>query len=68
MNLQRRLLITIGAEELEHMVEDAEKLPVLLAPITGAGLEVSLAKFPEEGHVSVLPAALSRLLKFALQM
>lgn len=68
MNLQRRLLITIGAEELDHMVEDAEKLPVLLAPLADAGLEVNLAKFPEESHVSVLPAALSRLLKFSLQI
>ncbi|MNW71102.1 Ferri-bacillibactin esterase BesA [compost metagenome] len=48
------------------MVEDAEKLPVLLEPLTEQGLQVSLAKFAEESHVSVLPAALSRLLKFAL--
>ncbi|UQZ32287.1 alpha/beta hydrolase [Paenibacillus sp. PK3_47] len=68
LNLQRRLLITIGAEELDHMVEDADKLPAQLAQLAGSGLEVHLAKFPEEGHVSVLPAALSRLLKFALQV
>ncbi|WP_151734611.1 alpha/beta hydrolase [Paenibacillus tengchongensis] len=62
-----KLLITVGAEELEHMVADAELLPERLAPLASAGLEVKLAKFPEEGHVSVLPAALSRLLRFALE-
>ncbi|WP_342436126.1 alpha/beta hydrolase-fold protein [Paenibacillus sp. FSL L8-0436] len=67
LKLQRKLLITIGAEELDHMVEDAEKLPVLLAPLAAEGLQVSLAKFPQEGHVTVLPAALSRLLRFALE-
>lgn len=67
LKLQRKLLITIGAEELDHMVEDAEKLPVLLAPLAAEGLQVSLAKFPQEGHVTVLPAALSRLLRFVLE-
>ncbi|QSF43059.1 alpha/beta hydrolase [Paenibacillus tianjinensis] len=65
--LQRKLLITIGAEELDHMVQDAEKLALLLEPLSEQGLQVNLAKFPEESHVSVLPAALSRLLKFALE-
>lgn len=67
LGLQRKLLITIGADELGHMVNDAEKLPLLLEPLTGQGLEVSLAKFSGENHVSVLPAALSRLLRFALE-
>ncbi|MNC71439.1 hypothetical protein D3C75_1223620 [compost metagenome] len=49
------------------MVGDAEKLPVLLAPLAAEGLQVSLAKFPQEGHVTVLPAALSRLLRFVLE-
>lgn len=66
LDLQRKLLITIGTDELDHMVEDAGKLPVLLEPLAGQGLEVSLARFSGENHVSVLPAALSRLLKFAL--
>lgn len=67
LELQRRLLITIGAEELEHMVEDAEKVYDLLKPLDGQGLSASLVKFAGESHVSVLPAALSRLLKFALE-
>lgn len=65
--LQRKLMITIGAEELEHMVEDAAKLPGLLAPLTGQGLSINFCEFAGESHVSVLPAALSRLLRFALE-
>ncbi|MNI64970.1 hypothetical protein D3C73_1204470 [compost metagenome] len=49
------------------MVEDAEKTAALLAPLAVQGLQVKLTKFPEENHVSVLPAALSRLLRFALE-
>lgn len=67
MRLQRKLMITVGADELEHMVEDAGKLPGLLAPLAGHGLQTSLNEFAGESHVSVLPAALSRLLRFALE-
>lgn len=61
-----RLLITIGADELDHMVKDAEQLAASLQPLTSCGLHLELVKFADESHVSVLPAALSRLLKFAL--
>lgn len=67
MGLKRKLMITIGAAELEHMVEDAGKLPGLLAPLAEHGLQTSLNEFAGESHVSVLPAALSRLLRFALE-
>lgn len=67
LQLQRKLLITVGAEELEHMVGDAEKVSGLLEPLAEQGLKVSLAKLAEESHISVLPAALSRLLRFALE-
>ncbi|MNJ28703.1 Ferri-bacillibactin esterase BesA [compost metagenome] len=63
---QPRLLVTIGGEELNDMVKDAEQLVCDLQPSV-AGFDVSLAKFSEEGHVSVLPAAISRLVKFALE-
>jgi len=66
LNLQRNLLITIGGDELTHMVEDAEMLAARLEPLAGSGLQVSLVKFIEENHISVLPAALSRMLKFTL--
>lgn len=65
--LQRKLLITIGADELEHMVEDAGKLPGRLVSLAEHGLQTSLNEFAGESHVSVLPAALSRLLRFALE-
>lgn len=66
MRLNRKLLITVGGDEHLHMVVDAEKLPRQLEPLAAYGLQVQMIKFPEEGHISVLPAALSRLLKFAL--
>jgi predicted alpha/beta superfamily hydrolase len=65
-SLAPRLLLTIGAEELADMVEDAERLAEELQPLVKKGFYAELAKFPEENHVSVLPAAISRVLKFAL--
>lgn len=61
-----RLMITIGADELPDMVMDSEQLAESLKPLAAKGFYSKLVKFPEEGHVSVLPAALSRVLKFAL--
>lgn len=61
-----RLLQTIGADELLHMVEDAEKLAARLLPLASEGFHSEIVKFSDEGHVSVLPAAISRMLKFAL--
>lgn len=67
MQLQRNLMITVGADELEHMVADAEQLPPRLEPLADQGLQVRLVKFAEESHLTVLPAALSRLLRFTLE-
>ncbi len=61
-----RLLITIGAEELPDMVQDAERLAERLHPLQATGFQAELAKFDGESHVSVLPAAISRVLRFAL--
>jgi predicted alpha/beta superfamily hydrolase len=61
-----RLLLTIGAEELPDMVKDAEQLAERLQPLLAGGFRSAIAKFPEESHVSVLPAAISRVLRFAL--
>lgn len=61
-----KLLITIGLEELEHMVGDAREAAEQLDSLPGSGFHCCLAHFPEEGHVSVLPAAISRSVKFAL--
>lgn len=61
-----RLLITIGADELDYMVKDAEQLAESLEPLAACGFHSEMVKFADENHVSVLPAALSRLLKFTL--
>jgi len=63
-----RLLFTIGAEELADMVEDAEKLFAKLQPLAdeSESFQAGLAKFSEEEHVSVLPAAISRSIRFGL--
>jgi predicted alpha/beta superfamily hydrolase len=61
-----RLMLTIGEDELEGMVEDAERLQASLQPLAVHGFHSELVKFPGEGHVSVLPAALSRTVRFAL--
>lgn len=61
-----KLLITIGVEELEHMVGDAREAAARLDLLAENGFHCGLTEFPEEGHVSVLPAAISRTVKFAL--
>ncbi|KQO18371.1 alpha/beta hydrolase [Paenibacillus sp. Leaf72] len=61
-----KLLITIGAEELPDMVKDSEQLADSLRPLQASGFHAAIAKFPEESHVSVLPGAISRVIKFAL--
>lgn len=63
-----RLLFTLGAEELSDMVEDGEKLFAKLQPFKddNGGFRPEFVKFPEEEHVSVLPAAISRVVKFGL--
>lgn len=61
---KERLLLTIGAEELEDMVADSEALIERLRPLSK--FRASFVKFAEEEHTSVLPAALSRVVKFAL--
>lgn len=61
-----RLLLTIGSEELDHMVADTEKLAERLNSLEPRGFRIDLIKFPEEGHVSVLPSAISRVIKAAL--
>ncbi|KAI7249003.1 hypothetical protein KC345_g11790, partial [Hortaea werneckii] len=50
MGLQRKLMITIGADELEHMVEDAGKLPGRLAALADQGLQSCLSEFAGESH------------------
>lgn len=65
---EARLLVTIGAEELLHMVEDAAALVDRLQALRrhDAAWTAELVRFAGEEHVSVLPAALSRTVRFAL--
>ncbi|WP_228745180.1 alpha/beta hydrolase [Paenibacillus sp. S150] len=67
MQLPRQLMITVGADELEHMVRDSEQLLPRLEPLAEHGLQARLVKFAEESHLTVLPATLSRLLRFTLE-
>ncbi|MNC37888.1 Ferri-bacillibactin esterase BesA [compost metagenome] len=60
-------MITVGADELKHMVADAEQLPSRLERLAEQGLQVRLVKFADESHLTVLPATLSRLLRFTLE-
>ncbi|CAM3432403.1 alpha/beta hydrolase [Marinicrinis lubricantis] len=59
-----KLLIMVGEDEREHMVNDAKQLAVGLQ--YSSSIHAEFAMFECEGHVSVLPAAISRTLKFAL--
>lgn len=61
-----RLMLTIGADELPAMVKDAEELAKRLLPLAEKGFYSEIVKFCDESHVSVLPAAISRVLRFAL--
>lgn len=48
------------------MVENAQKLAADLATMDPAALAVTYKEFDEENHASVLPAAISRALRFSL--
>lgn len=74
-----RVLITVGALEqkpgesvedasgMGRMVDNASELAARLAAVSGsAGYEVRFVNFPEETHSSVIPAAVSRGVGFAL--
>ncbi len=64
---QADLLIAIGAEEKQSMVEDAERLYRMLAPYQELGLRVEHRSFEGEGHVSVIHPLISPMLRFILQ-
>ncbi|GBF76742.1 hypothetical protein PA598K_05228 [Paenibacillus sp. 598K] len=61
-----RLLLTVGSEELAHMVADAKALADRLAPLAEDGFHSACVVFADETHISVLPAAISRLVRFVL--
>jgi len=49
-----------------RMVENARALALDLAKLDRAKLDVTFREFDDENHASVLPAAISRALRFAL--
>ncbi|GGG53386.1 alpha/beta hydrolase [Paenibacillus radicis (ex Gao et al. 2016)] len=59
-----RLQLTVGADELPHMVQGSERMAQAMRPLAEKGITTSMIRFEEEDHVSVLPAMLSRLPRF----
>jgi hypothetical protein len=49
-----------------RMVENARSLAADLAIMDNAALQVTFREFEDENHASVLPAAISRALRFSL--
>lgn len=49
-----------------RMVDNAREMAGRLAPLAGRGLAVDYVEFPDEDHVSVVPAAISRAVTLAL--
>lgn len=62
----KKLLIGIGADELDDMVADSRKMAALLAPLAANGLTFKHAEFAGEEHMTVLPALVSRTIGFSL--
>ncbi|MEF3306211.1 alpha/beta hydrolase [Paenibacillus sp. GYB003] len=63
-----RLLIGVGELERGHksgMYDNAKALSDRLAALSGLGLHTRFHEFEGEGHASVLPALVSRALRFA---
>lgn len=63
---ERKLLVIVGADELPHMVEGAQRVVERMKPLANKGVQTSYIQFEEEGHVSVLPSAINRLVRFVL--
>ncbi|GED56013.1 alpha/beta hydrolase-fold protein [Brevibacillus formosus] len=61
-----KLLVIVGGDELSFMVEGAQRVVERMEPLTTKGVQVSFIKFEDEGHVSVLPSAINRLVRFVL--
>lgn len=58
------LLLAIGANELEDMLEGAEKVAEGLRPLAQQNVHMKHVKFADEEHVSVLSAILGRIPRF----
>lgn len=59
-----QLLLAIGANELPDMLEGVELVVQLMSQASDDRIRTSRIRFADEEHVSVLPAAISRLPRF----
>lgn len=62
----RRLMIGYGTQERDDIVEGSQTAIGLMAPLVARGLTFRAYAFEGEGHMSVLPALVSRAVGFAL--
>src|SRR5262249_22194676 len=60
------LFLFVGDRDAKHMVLDARRLSERLAPLGAHGTRVYFQSFEGEDHVSVLPAAISRAFRIAV--
>ncbi|WP_407977301.1 alpha/beta hydrolase [Brucella pseudogrignonensis] len=63
----KRLLIGIGGDELDDMLDGSRAMSSILEPLFKQGLDLRYVEFDGEEHVSVLPAMLSRTVTFSLK-
>lgn len=66
LNHLPKALMIVGGDELEHMVKDSLELCTSMMELHLPGFEVSWALLEREEHVSVIPGAISRAVKFLL--
>lgn len=66
---QVRVLLAVGELEKNHqsrITENTKELSERLSTLTSHGVSMEFKEFEDEGHVSVLPALISKTLRFAL--
>lgn len=63
----KRVLVAIGADELEDMLADSRRLKEIMAPLTKYGLALEYVEFAGEEHITVVPALVSRAISFSLR-
>lgn len=66
LSLLPKTLMIAGGNELDHMVKDSLNLCADMMSLSIPGFEASWALLEQEEHVSVIPGAISRAVKFLL--
>lgn len=62
-----KIYFSAGAQEKRFMVEDVKELAERLTLLKDSRLDIMLDIAERENHISVVPAALSRSLRFVLK-